>query len=48
VRASGCGEGAAGENNNQKVVAELPTDKELHVILDNLNPHKKNEDRLAK
>lgn len=28
------------------VVAELPADKELHVILDNLNTHKKNEDWL--
>jgi len=29
-------------------IAELPADKELHVILDNLNTHKKNADWLAK
>lgn len=31
-----------------EVVAELPQDKELHVILDNLSTHKKNEAWLAK
>jgi transposase len=31
-----------------QVVAELPADKEVHVILDNLNTHKKNEDWLAR
>jgi transposase len=30
------------------VIGELPQDKELHVILDNLNTHKKNADWLAK
>lgn len=30
------------------VVNELPTDKEVHVILDNYSPHKKNESWLAK
>lgn len=30
------------------VLAELPMDKEVHVILDNLNTHKKNDDWLAK
>jgi len=30
------------------VVAELPPEKEIHVILDNLNTHKKNEDWLAR
>jgi transposase len=30
------------------VVAELPTDKEIHVILDNYSTHKKNGDWLAK
>ena len=30
------------------VVAELPTDKEIHVILDNYCTHKRNEDWLAK
>lgn len=28
------------------VVAEMPADKEIHVILDNLNTHKKNDDWL--
>lgn len=31
-----------------QVVAELPTDKEIHVILDNYSTHKKNSDWLAK
>jgi transposase len=30
------------------VVAELPTDREIHVILDNYSTHKKNDDWLAK
>ena len=30
-----------------EVVADLPTDRQIHVILDNLNTHKKNEDWLA-
>lgn len=30
-----------------EVVADLPADREIHVILDNLNTHKKNEDWLA-
>jgi transposase len=30
------------------VLSELPADKHVHVILDNLNTHKKNEDWLAK
>lgn len=30
------------------VLAELPAEQEIHVILDNLNTHKKNEDWLAK
>jgi transposase len=30
------------------VVAELPTDREIHVILDNYSTHKKNSDWLAK
>jgi len=30
-----------------EVLAELPQDKEIHVILDNLSTHKKNEDWLA-
>jgi transposase len=30
------------------VLAELPADKEVHVVLDNLNTHKKNDDWLAK
>jgi transposase len=30
------------------VIAEQPTDKEIHVILDNYSPHKKNGDWLAK
>lgn len=30
------------------VISELPTDKEIHVILDNYSPHKKNEEWLAK
>jgi transposase len=29
-------------------VAELPPEKEIHVILDNYSTHKKNEDWLAK
>ncbi len=29
------------------VLAELPSDQEIHVILDNLNTHKKNDDWLA-
>ncbi len=29
------------------VIADLPKDREIHVILDNLNTHKKNEDWLA-
>lgn len=31
-----------------EVVAELPADKEIHVILDNLSTHKKNDEWLAK
>jgi len=31
-----------------EVLAELPSDQEIHVILDNLNTHKKNDDWLAK
>ena len=31
-----------------ELLAELPQDKDIHVILDNLNTHKKNEDWLAK
>lgn len=31
-----------------EVVAELPQDKEIHVILDNLSTHKKNDDWLAR
>lgn len=31
-----------------QVVAELPTDKEIHVILDNYSTHKKNSEWLAK
>jgi len=30
------------------VVAELPSDKEIHVILDNYSTHKRNDDWLAK
>ncbi len=30
-----------------EVVADHPTDRQIHVILDNLNTHKKNEDWLA-
>ena len=30
-----------------EVLAELPADQEIHVILDNLNTHKKNDDWLA-
>lgn len=30
------------------VIAELPVDKEIHVILDNYSTHKRNEDWLAK
>jgi transposase len=30
------------------VIAEQPTDKEIHVILDNYSTHKKNDDWLAK
>lgn len=30
-----------------EVVADLPADRDIHVILDNLNTHKKNEDWLA-
>ena len=30
------------------VLAELPPAQEIHVILDNLNTHKKNDDWLAK
>jgi len=29
------------------IVTEQPADRQIHVILDNLNTHKKNEDRLA-
>lgn len=32
----------------ESVIAELPSDKEIHVILDNYSPHKKNEDWLAR
>lgn len=32
----------------ESVIAELPVDKEIHVILDNYSPHKKNEDWLAR
>jgi transposase len=32
----------------EEVVAEQPADRQIHVILDNLNTHKKNEDWLAK
>ena len=35
-------------NFMDEVIAELPQDKAIHVILDNLNTHKKNEDWLAK
>lgn len=31
----------------EEVVADQPKDREIHVILDNLNTHKKNEDWLA-
>jgi transposase len=31
-----------------EVVADQPADRQIHVILDNLNTHKKNEDWLAK
>lgn len=31
-----------------EVIAECPAEQEIHVILDNLNTHKKNEDWLAK
>ena len=31
-----------------ELLAELPQDKAIHVILENLNTHKKNEDWLAK
>jgi transposase len=31
-----------------QVIAELPAGKEVHVILDNLNTHKKNDDWLAR
>ncbi len=31
----------------QSVISELPADKEIHVILDNYSPHKKNEDWLV-
>jgi len=31
-----------------EVLAELPSDQEIHVILDNLNTHKRNEDWLAR
>jgi len=27
-----------------EVVADQPADRQIHVILDNLNTHKKNED----
>lgn len=30
-----------------EVIADLPTNQEIHVILDNLNTHKKNQDWLA-
>jgi transposase len=30
------------------VIAEQPADEEIHVILDNCSPHKKNSDWLAK
>jgi transposase len=32
----------------EAVIAELSADKEIHVILDNYSPHKKNDDWLAK
>ena len=32
----------------EEVIAEQPTDKEIHVILDNYSTHKKNDDWLAK
>lgn len=32
----------------ESVIDELPADREIHVILDNYAPHKKNEDWLAK
>lgn len=32
----------------ESVISELPVDKEIHVILDNYSPHKKNEEWLAK
>ncbi|EQD42536.1 ISRSO5-transposase protein [mine drainage metagenome] len=31
----------------EEVVADQPADRQIHVILDNLNTHKKNEDWLA-
>jgi transposase len=31
-----------------EVIADLPSEREIHVIVDNLNTHKKNEDWLAK
>ena len=35
-------------NFMEELIAELPQDKDIHVVLDNLNTHKKNEDWLAK
>ena len=32
----------------EELVSEQPADRQIHVILDNLNTHKKNEDWLAK
>lgn len=31
----------------EEVVADQPADRQIHVILDNLNTHEKNEDWLA-
>jgi transposase len=31
----------------EEVVADQPADRQIHVILDNLNTHKRNEDWLA-
>ena len=36
------------QNFLEGVIAELPGDKEIHVILDNYSTHKKNDDWLAK
>lgn len=31
----------------EEVIAEQPADRQIHVILDNLNTHKKNEEWLS-